>query len=107
MKMTRDQCSSCGDHSTASFSDGSFECLRCRLVTYDPYLTAADGFEANIPVEHVRPQRRIAQPAIDRRKSLSTGPSAPKAVTRQAPRPARRKILPLPPTLLTQTFSNP
>jgi len=107
MKMTGDQCPSCGDHSTASFSDGSFECLRCRSVTYDPYLPAADGFQAHIPVEQVRPRRRVANPAIDRRRSLSTGPSAPKAVTGQAPRPARRKILPLPLTLLTQTISNP
>jgi len=46
MNMTKDRCPSCGAYSTAHYEDGTYECLNCRAISYDPYSPETERFEA-------------------------------------------------------------
>lgn len=45
MKMTKDQCPECGAYSTARYSDGTYECLSCRHITFDPYVVLPSKYD--------------------------------------------------------------
>lgn len=92
MKTTRDQCSACGAYSTASYSDGSYECLNCRQITYDPYSPATSAFESSSWVYDLQPQRTRGRAQGNRTK-----PSRRSAPTGEFPasRPTERSSLTL------------
>ncbi len=92
MKTTRDQCPACGAFSTASYSDGSYECLNCRNVTYDPYSPATSAFEASSWVHDIRPKR-----------SRSNKPDDPPKPSRRSTRIAEEPAT-VPPALTALTL---
>jgi ribosomal protein L37AE/L43A len=75
MKMTKDQCPVCGDFSTVRYSDGSYECLNCRHVTYD-----TDPMESYVCESWLLPASQVADFAV----SLCS----PSKATQAVPQPA-------------------
>jgi ribosomal protein L37AE/L43A len=58
MNTTKDQCTECGDFSTVRHSDGSYECLNCRHISYE-----SDSYLSFLWAECPEPEWVIPDPA--------------------------------------------
>jgi hypothetical protein len=55
MTSTKYECPCCAACSTVLCDDGSFECLSCRTVSFDPYLPETVAFEARLSRDYQPP----------------------------------------------------